>query len=155
MLYAIIRIRGTVNVPYEVEHTLNLLRLRRKYTLVLYRKDAPGLEDMLRKASGWITWGEINDEVLAKLLEKRGRLPGNKRLTEDVVRQWGFQGGFAELAKRLISGEVDMRSLPMKPFMRLHPPRGGFRRSTRRLYSDGGELGYRGQAINELILRMI
>ena len=37
---------------------------------------------------------------------------------------------------------------------RLHPPRGGFRRTTKRPRPDG-ELGYRGAEINKLIERMI
>ncbi len=34
-------------------------------------------------------------------------------------------------------------------------PRGGFKRSTRRAATDGGELGYRGEDINRLVKRMI
>jgi len=36
----------------------------------------------------------------------------------------------------------------------LHPPKGGFKGTIRRPYKSGGELGYRGAAINDLILRM-
>jgi len=43
----------------------------------------------------------------------------------------------------------------VKPVFRLHPPRGGFKGSIRKPYGAGGELGYRGAAINELIRRML
>jgi len=42
----------------------------------------------------------------------------------------------------------------VKPVFRLHPPKGGFKGTIRRPYKSGGELGYRGAAINDLILRM-
>ena len=51
--------------------------------------------------------------------------------------------------------ESDKSHLNLSPVFRLHPPRGGFKGSTKKPYSDGGELGYRGPAINELIRRMI
>jgi large subunit ribosomal protein L30 len=42
----------------------------------------------------------------------------------------------------------------VKPFFRLHPPKKGYRRSVKRPYNNKGELGYRGEAINELARRM-
>jgi large subunit ribosomal protein L30 len=36
----------------------------------------------------------------------------------------------------------------------MHPPKKGFKRTVKRPYRDRGELGYRGEAINELIKRM-
>ncbi|MEM2203989.1 MAG: 50S ribosomal protein L30, partial [Sulfolobales archaeon] len=43
----------------------------------------------------------------------------------------------------------------VKPVFRLHPPSGGFKGSIKKPYGNGGELGYRGQDINDLIRRMI
>ena len=42
----------------------------------------------------------------------------------------------------------------LKPFFRLHPPRGGLR-SVKKPFTLGGDLGYRGPAINDLIRRML
>jgi len=43
----------------------------------------------------------------------------------------------------------------LKPYFRLTPPKGGFKRTTKRAWTDGGELGYRGDEINKLLRRMI
>ncbi len=93
-------------------------------------------------------------------MKKRGRLVGNKPLTDEVVDKYlekhGVKGGIPALAKALLEGKVMLHKLEfIKPVFRLHPPRGGFKKSTKRPYNDGGELGYRGKAINDLIKRMI
>ncbi len=159
-LYAIIRIRGRVDVPPDVEYTLKLLRLHKKFHLVLYPVDQNGLKGMLQKAKDWITWGEIEYDTLVELLRRRGRIVGDKPLTDEFVdkylSRYGVYGGIPGLAKALLEGKVRLHKLELvKPVFRLHPPRGGFKRSTKRSYNDGGELGYRGKAINDLIKRML
>ena len=42
----------------------------------------------------------------------------------------------------------------IKPVFRLTPPSKGFKKSIKQQYPNG-EIGYRGEKINELILRMI
>lgn len=163
-LYAIIRIRGRVDVHPDVEYTLRLLRLHRKHHLVLYPSTLPGIERMLHKAKDWITWGEIDRDVLIELLRRRGRIPGNKPLTDEyIAEKLGLKGGIEELADKLLRGEIMLHRLYdkknkkwiIKPVFQLHPPRGGFRGSIKKPYGAGGELGYRGPAINELIRRML
>jgi large subunit ribosomal protein L30 len=159
-VYAIIRIRGQVDCPYEVEHTLKLLRLHKKFHCVLYPA-SPTLEGMLRKAKDWVTWGEIDRETLIELLRKRGRIPGGKPLTDEYVdkhlAKFGITGGIPALADAILEGKVALHKMDniIKPVFRLHPPRKGFRGSIRKPYGQGGELGYRGYAINELIRKML
>lgn len=44
----------------------------------------------------------------------------------------------------------------LKPFFRLHPPRGGFERhGIKKTFAEGGVLGDRGTKMNDLIARMI
>ncbi|MGC8949630.1 MAG: 50S ribosomal protein L30, partial [Thermoprotei archaeon] len=84
-----------------------------------------------------------------------GRKIGNKPLTENDIKNLGFNG-FEDLAQALLEGKVKLKDLKMiKPVFRLHPPRKGFKKSVKKMYTDGGELGYRGPKINELLLRMI
>ena len=162
-LYAIIRIRGRVDVRPDVEYTLSLLRLHRKYRLVLYPSSTPGIEGMLRKVRDWVTWGEIDRETLVELLRTRGRVPGNKPLTDEYVKEKLGLSGIDELADKLLKGEIMLHKLydrkrkiwVIKPVFRMHPPRGGFKGSIKKHYGAGGELGYRGPAINELIKRML
>jgi large subunit ribosomal protein L30 len=81
-LYAIIRIRGRLDVPPDVDYTLKLLRLHRKFHCVIYPEDQPGLKGMLQKAKDWVTWGEISRSTLVELLKVRGRTLGNRKLTD-------------------------------------------------------------------------
>ena len=157
-LYAIVRLRGTVDVNPEVEATLRHFRLIRKYHCSLYPSTLPGIEGMLRKIEGWATWGEIDRETLIELLRARGRTPGNRRLTDEYVREkLGLEGGIEELADKLLKGELMLHKLEnlVKPVFRLHPPKRGFRGSIKKMFGAGGELGYRGSNINDLLRRMI
>ncbi len=156
-LYAIIRIRGIPDTPYDIEYTLRLLRLVRRFHCVLYPDD-PAIRGMLRKVKDWVTWGEIDRETLIELLRKRGRIVGNRPLTDEFVRTKLGLSSIEELADKLLNGELKYHKLEkygIKPVFRLHPPRGGFKGSIKKPYGAGGELGYRGPAINELLKRMI
>jgi large subunit ribosomal protein L30 len=115
--------------------------------------DDPSVLGMLHKAKDYITWGEVEPEVVERLLKKRGRLAGNRRLTEEIIRANGFSSlkGFAEA---VCAGRASISSVQgLKKVFRLNPPRGGYR-STKRPFRDSGDLGYRGKLINELVLKM-
>ena len=148
-----IRIRGTINVPQRVEDTLRMLRIdRNNYATIL--DDRPDYTGMLQKAKDWITWGEPDLETIKIILEKRGEAPGGVKISEEYLKELGFND-FSQLAEKLHSGELDINKLDgIKPFFRLHPPKKGFKRSVKRPYGNKGELGYRGDAINELARRM-
>ena len=153
-LLAVIRIRGQPDRRPEERKTLELLRLRKRFHCVLV-PDTPSIRGMLKVVEYVVTYGEIDKETLALLLERRGRLTGNRRLTPEYLKSIGFNS-FEELAEALLEGKVRVKDLPeMKPVFRLHPPSGGFKGSVKKHYREGGELGYRGPAINELLKRMI
>lgn len=154
-LYAIIRLRGLSGVPPDVTETLRKLRLTRKYTAVIYPK-TPSIEGMLAVVKDWVTWGEINEETLKELLIKRGRLTGNKPITEEFIRE-KFSMSIDDFVRALIDGELQLHKLDniIKPVFRLHPPKGGFKKSTRKPIGSDGELGYRGSEINKLLLKMM
>ncbi|MEM3832941.1 MAG: 50S ribosomal protein L30 [Thermoprotei archaeon] len=153
-LLAIIRIRGTVNMNSKEETALKILRLHKRNHTTLV-SNTPQMIGILKTAWKYITWGEIDKTTLQLLLIKRGRKVGNKPLTENDIKSIGFNG-FEDLAQALLEGKVKLKDLKIiKPVFRLHPPRKGFKRSVKKMYTDGGELGYRGSKINELLLRMI
>lgn len=159
-LYAIIRLRGRVNVPHDVEYTLKLLRLNKRFHLVIYPKNMPGLDGMLMKIKDWISWGEISCETLAELLRKRGRVVGGEKLSDEtasiVLKNYGLEGGVDELARAICEGRIIIhKDKLLKPVFRLAPPRGGFKGSVKKPYGNDGETGYRGQEINLLIKQMI
>lgn len=153
-LIAVVRLRGTVGVPRDVESTLRMLRLHKTNHATLV-EDAPSYKGMLSKVAGYVTYGEINKETLALLLKKRGRLRGGKPLTDEYVRKMGFDG-FDGLAEALLEGKVKLKDLPgLKLVFKLHPPSGGFKRSLKKPIGTNGELGYRGSKINELLRKMM
>lgn len=164
-LYVIVRVRGTADVPPRVRDTLKMLRLHKKFHAVLYPKN-PTIDGMLAVVKDWVTWGEINAETLKRLILKRGRLPGNRRVSEEDLKHIFGVGSVNELVEKLLKGEIlwHRYSDKIKPVFRLHPPKGGFKGtiklqfkdvSEHRPYRVKGELGYRGDKINDLISRMI
>jgi large subunit ribosomal protein L30 len=154
-MYAIVRLRGTVNVSPDIRYALTLLRLHRVNHCALLEENAY-TQGMLAKVKDYVAWGPISEETLVTLLKTRGRLTGGQRLTEDYVRAQTPFGSLPELAHALLAGTVTMRSLEqyhIKPLLRLHPPRKGLR-GKKRSYQQGGALGYHGEQINALLYKM-
>jgi large subunit ribosomal protein L30 len=67
---AAIRLRGKWNIKKKIEDTLILLGLKRKNNLVVLENNKYNL-GMLKKAKDYITYGEIKEEILKKLIEKK------------------------------------------------------------------------------------
>ena len=151
---AVVRIRGIVNVRKEIEDTLRMLNLQRNCHATLI-DDRPSFLGMLRKAQNIITWGEVSKETISLLLKKRGRTIGDKPLTDEYAKKIGYES-LDDLADAIYNLKVMLKDLPgVKPIFRLHPPRKGFKGSIKKSYRAGGEAGYRGEAINDLIRRMV
>lgn len=152
-----VRVRGTVGDTPDVERTMESLMLEKTFQARLLEDNA-SVRGMLRKAQSLVAWGEVDSGVLAVLLVKRAERDGAGRVDEEFVRVQLGINGFDSLAKSLVAGELGLTKLwraGVKRRFRLHPPKGGFKRSTRRAFSDGGETGYRGTEINSLVRRMI
>ncbi|ASJ02242.1 50S ribosomal protein L30 [Thermococcus profundus] len=151
---ALIRLRSGIRARGEVRDTLAMLRLHRINHLVLV-DDTPSYKGMVQKVKDYITWGEIDKETLAKLIRKRGRLIGNRPVTDEYVQE-KLGMSIEEFAEKVVNGEMKLTDLPnIKPVFRLHPPRGGLKGGKKRSFKEGGALGYRGEKINELIERML
>ena len=149
-----VRIRGTSDISQEVKDTLTMLRLTRNCHATLL-DDRPAYTGMLNKGKNCLTWGEVSQENVALLLKKRGRLVGDKKLTDDYAKELGYES-LDGLAEAIFNVEIEYSSLPeMKPLFRLRPPTKGFKGKIKKSYSAGGEAGYRGEAINDLLKRMV
>ena len=109
---------------------------------------------MLFKAKDYVTWGEINQKALEYLIKNRGELPGRKPITNKFLKENTEYATITALSKALINIETSLGKVPeMKKFFRLRPAKKGYK-SVKRGFAEGGDLGYRGTAINELIVRM-
>ena len=149
-----VRVRGTIRASRDVRETLKMLRLTRNNYAVLidYR---PSFIGMLKAAQNFITWGEASKEIVHMLITKKGRLIGNKKLTEEYAQTAGFKS-LDELAEAIFNCRVEYLKLPnVQPVFKLHPPTKGFKGKIKKSYGAGGELGYRGEKINELVKRMV
>jgi large subunit ribosomal protein L30 len=81
-----------------------------------------------------------------------------KSLTDDYIKRVLGLESIEVLAKSIIEGKVLFHKLEefgIKPVFRLHPPKKGFKGSVKKPYKDGGELGYRGRDVNDLLKRMM
>jgi len=154
MVFAVVRIRGTVNVKPDVKHTLSLLRLTRVNHCVLVEENEV-YKGMLQMAKDYATWGEINKETVAKLIASRGMLSGEKNITDDYVKSATPYDTIDQLSKAIIDKKFTYREIPdIRPLFRLNPPKKGYE-GIKRSFTKGGALGYRGPEINKLIERMI
>jgi large subunit ribosomal protein L30 len=142
-LFAVVMVRGVVGTDRKLKDTLRMLRLDRINHCVVVPKNQ-NYDGMLHKARNFVTWGEIDKETLEKMVAKRGRLAGDKRVKDMSYAK--------ELAQLILSGKK-VKETGIKPVFRLSPPSKGYK-STKVLFPRGS-LGYRGEKINELIKRMI
>lgn len=150
---AVIRVRGLSGVFQEISETLQMLHLTRNCHATLI-DDRPSYLGMLRKAKDYLVWGEVSREGVVLLLRKRGKLVGNKKLTEKYVQGIGYES-IDDLAEAIYELKVEYSSLSgVKPLFRLHPPKKGFKGKVKKSYAAGGVTGYRGEVINDLIKRM-
>ena len=151
--FAVVKVRGTVSAQREARETLEMLRLARTNHAVLI-DNRPSFIGMLYRVQNYVTWGEVSKETVALLLEKRGRFAGGKKLTTEAVETLGHKS-IADLADAISSCKVEYQKLPnVQPVFKLHPPSKGFKGKTKKSFNAGGEAGYRGEAINDLIKRM-
>ena len=136
----VIRISGVVEVPREIQEALFRLRLRRKYAAVLLNPSNENLK-LLKKIRNFVAYGDIDEETLRLLFEKRGKTINTKtKIDIDKIIE--------QINKKSIS------SLGLKPFFRLHPPRNGID-SKFHFPIRKGVLGDNKEKINQLVRRML
>lgn len=150
----VIRLRGTQNLNPQAKDTLRYLRLNRvNHAVVLPSNETT--KGMLQVAKDYVTWGEVDAKTLAAVIKARGRLAGDKPLTDAYVAANTPHKGIDALAAAIVAGTYAYKDVPeVKPLFRLHPARQGLE-GIKRSVQAGGALGYRGTAINELLGRMI
>jgi len=151
--FAVVKVRGTISAQREARETLELLRLPKTNNAVLI-DNRPSYIGMLYRVQNYVTWGEVSKETVALLLKERGRLAGGKKLTDEAVEKLGYKS-IDTLADAIASCKVEYQKLTnVQPVFKLHPPKKGFKGKTKKSYATGGEAGYRGEKISELIKRM-
>jgi large subunit ribosomal protein L30 len=131
-----------------------MLNLTRNNRAVLI-DDRPSYLGMINTVRDYVTYGEPSEESVLSLIKEKGRLQGNKKLTDEYAQRTGHKS-LEELATAVSACRVEYWKLPnIQPVFRLHPPTKGFKRKIKKSYGAGGELGYRGNNIMELLNRML
>ena len=151
---AVVKVRGTIRAQREAKETLDMLHLSRTNHGVLV-VNRPAIMGMLKRVQSYVTWGEISKETLADLLTKKGRLAGDKKLTDEYLKKVGCKS-INDLADGIFTCKVEFLKLPdIQPLFRLHPPTKGYKGTPKKNFRAGGEAGYRREAINDLVNRMM
>ncbi|MEW6063180.1 MAG: 50S ribosomal protein L30 [Nanoarchaeota archaeon] len=152
---AVILVRGVIGSSKKIKDTLKMLRLYKKNCCSII-SNTESYIGMLNFVKDYITWGEIDKETFKILLKERGKIYGNKRLTDSYIKEKA-NTTFDNFVDDFMNFKKELRDIPgVKLFFRLKPPVKGFERGgIKEQYSLGGALGYRKEAINELIRRMI
>jgi large subunit ribosomal protein L30 len=152
-MYAVVRLRGQVNVRYTIEDTMKMLRLHKVNHCVVV-PDNPHFKGMVLKVKDYVAYGKLDSKALAELLENRGKLEGGDRLTEEYVRENTVYGSIQAFAEAVIDGKTSLKEIPgLKPVFRLHPPRKGHA-GIKRTVRQGGVLGNHDENISVLLHKM-
>ena len=152
-LLLIVNLHGMINSPAPVRKALNELKVARKFSASVVA-DEPPTEGMLRLCKDYVAWAPLDEGLLVELLRKRGMVSASKNLDEPSLKRLGYKN-HEDMAAKMVKGEVRLSSIEgVLPFFRLAPPKGGFRRSLRRQFTEKGVLG-NNPGLEEIVRRMI
>ena len=145
---AVIKIRSDIGKSRDISEGLRVLGLKKLHSCVLVN-NSPVNKGILTKIESVVTYGEIDSKTLSKLFMKKGKISNKKDITASEQEISVFSDAFLKNEKKL-------SDIGIKNMFHLHPPVKGFERKGKKVpFSLKGAFGYRGQAINELLGRMI
>mgnify|MGYP001064838509 FL=1 len=154
MAILVVRLRGTVNVPYWAVTTLKNLCLNKKFSATLVPETSEYL-GMLRKISQWVAWSKADREIVKTLIENRAKNKNPRSDSLSKSRNSKDYMGIDELVEVLVNDKIKFSEQNnVKPWFSLNPPKGGFKKSTKRQFSDGGTLGSNKDLL-EIVKKMI
>ncbi len=151
----VVNLHGQINVPRGTRETLVQLGLGKRFSASIVGDD-PVSKGSVRLCKDYVAWAPIDAELLTAILKSKGRVSNSKVLDDEALKSMGFKT-HEDLAQAIIKAEDTDRLSSikgMKPFFGLSPPKGGFKRSSRRQFREGGILGENPQ-LAEIVRRMI
>jgi large subunit ribosomal protein L30 len=152
MAYLVVRIRGTVNIPYWANNTLDNLNLDKRFRATVIPENPESL-GMLRKVKEMVAWTSADATIIKELLEKRGKKTGFKPITNSDLPE-GYNT-IEELASAIADNKITLSKIrSIKPWFALNSPRGGFKRKTKTQYSQDGILG-EDKGLADIVKRML
>jgi large subunit ribosomal protein L30 len=137
----VIRISGLVGLSKKLQETLHRIRLRRKYSAVLLQPTKENLK-LLKIIRNYVAYGDIDDPTLTALVETRAifkpttKKPDTKTIIDQINKK-------------------THNHWDIKPFFRLHSPRGGIDSKKHYGTTRQAVLGDNKKDINKLVRRML
>ena len=154
MALLVVRMRGTVNVPYWALTTLKNLYLNKKFSATLVPETTNYL-GMLRKINQWVAWSKADSDIIKTLIEKRGKKKTPTLESKDGNKSKSDYKGIDELVDVIVNNKIKFSDQNnIKPWFNLNPPKGGFKKNTKRQFSDGGILGNNKELL-EIVKKMV
>ena len=151
----VVNLHGQINVPRGTRETLVQLGLGKRFSAAVVGDD-PVSKGAVHLCKDYVAWAPLDAELLTDILKSRGRVSNSKALDDEALKAMGFKT-YADLAQAIIRGETSNTLSAvkgLKPFFGLSPPRGGFKRSSRRQFREGGILG-ENPMLADIVRRMI
>ncbi len=172
MVYLVVRMKGTVNVPYWARITLESLSLNKRFRATIIPENEQTL-GMLRKIKEFVSWTSVDSEFIREFIEKRGRSSSSKLLSAapDTAAAPDNPNGqinnnntenkdsqnvdLGKIVSIISQNELYLSKISgIKPWFALNPPKGGFKRRSKRSYSQAGILGENKELVS-IVKRMM
>ena len=117
MSWIVVRARSDVKVERSIRETMGMLNLTRVNHAVIIPEN-PQYKGMLQKAKDYITWGDADASLIEKMISERGRLVGDKPITDaDGSMVYSSIKEFAAIA----SGDATVRHAWSEESIRITP----------------------------------
>lgn len=153
MAFLVVRMRGTVNVPFWALTTLQNLYLNKRFSATLVPETSDYL-GMLRKIKEWVAWSKADSEIVKTLIEKRGKKITQLDSQKESKKKDEYKG-IDELVNVIVHDKIKFSDQSnIKPWFSLNPPRGGFKKKSKKQFTDGGILG-NNKDLLEIVKRMV
>lgn len=160
--------KGTVNVPHWARITLESLSLNKRFRATIIPENEQTL-GMLRKIKEYVSWTSVDAEFIREFIEKRGRSSASKLLSatdapiapaaadtaaaaadnpngpiynNNAENKDSQNADLGKIVSIISQNELYLSKISgIKPWFALNPPKGGFKRKSKRSYSQAGILG--------------
>jgi large subunit ribosomal protein L30 len=165
MVYLVVRMKGTVNVPRWANLTLENLHLNKKFRATIIPENEQTL-GMLRKIKELVSWTSIDDAFIKEFVEKKGRVTASRLITTTAKTEQADNNrnsendesqnaDISQVVSTLSQNQTYLSKISgIKPWFALNPPKGGFKKKSKRSYSQNGILGDNKELIS-LVKRMM
>jgi large subunit ribosomal protein L30 len=109
---------------------------------------------MLRKIKEWVAWSKADSEIVKTLIEKRGKKITQFDSQKESKKKDEYKG-IDELVNVIVNDKIKFSNQSnIKPWFSLNPPRGGFKKKSKKQFTDGGILG-NNKDLLEIVKRMV